>query len=69
MLIVFDDETANLLNGVPNKSHIVREATKLYLGDILTDTREGLRTSYRIIAKSLKDIDGKLDYIDRKISK
>lgn len=67
LLIVFDDDTAHLLSEYPNKSEIVRKATKLYIGHILPDTAEGLRTSYKIIASYLKEIDSKLDFMDKKL--
>lgn len=67
LLIVFDDETANLLSDYPNMSQIVRNATQLYIGHILPDTAEGMRMSFKIIAKALKEIDSKVDYIAKKV--
>lgn len=74
LLIVFDDDTATLLRDYPNMSEIVRNATQLYIGHILPDTAEGLRTSYKLVAKALteltlamKEADSKLDYIAGKI--
>lgn len=69
-LIVFDDDTAHLLEDFPNQSQVVREATKLYIEHILPDTVEGMRTSYKILGvavanlkKDLREVDSKLDYI------
>lgn len=65
LLIVFDEETASLLEAYPNKSEIIRQATKLYIEHISTDTVEGMRASYKIINKQLREVDSKLDYIAR----
>lgn len=66
LLIAFDDDTAHLLKQYPNMSEIVRTATQLYIGHILPDTVEGLRASYKIIGKQLKEIDSKINYLARK---
>lgn len=63
ILVVFDDETANLLAQYPNKSKVIRDATNFYIGHITTDTVEGMRASYKAIAHTLKELDSKLDYI------
>lgn len=75
LLIVFDDETANLLQDYPNMSQVVRNATQLYIGHILPDTAEGLRASYKIVTKLLlelklqqKELDSKVDYIAGKLN-
>ena len=69
-----DEETANLLSNYPNQSQVAREAIKLYLGDILPGTVQGLRTSFEMLQasnqallKQLKDMDSKLDYMDKKL--
>lgn len=67
LLIVLDEESSHLLKDIPNKSENIRQAIKLYNGHILPDTAEGLRASYKIIVKSLKEIDSKLDYLDNKL--
>ena len=67
LLIIFDDETANLLAKESNMSQVVRDATKLYIEHISTDTVEGLRASYKTIAKALQEMDSKIDYIAGKI--
>ena len=67
LLIAFDDETANLLSKEINMSEVVRKATQLYIEHISTDTIDGIRTSYKIIAKKLQDIDSKIDYLARKL--
>ena len=67
LLIVFDDETADLLDKYPNMSEVVRQATQLYIGHILPDTVDCLRASYIKIAKALVEIDSKIDYIAGKV--
>lgn len=67
LLVTLDDEIAPLLAKFPNQNEIVRQALRLYIGDITTDTRQGIVTSYKIIAKTLREIDSKLDYLDRKL--
>ena len=46
LMITLDEESANLLDGKKNKAHIVREAIKLYHGDITTDTLDGIRAAF-----------------------
>lgn len=67
LLVTLDDDIAPLLAKYPNQNEIVRQALRLYIGDITTDTRQGIVTSYKIIAKALREIDSKLDYLDRKL--
>lgn len=70
LVVTLDDELSPLLAKYPNQNEIVRQALRLYIGDIATDTREGLRSSLSIVAAQLKkqdhklqDMDGKIDYI------
>lgn len=63
LVVTLDDELAPLLAKYPNQNEIVRQALRLYIGDITTDTREGLVTSYKMVARMLKEIDSKVDYI------
>ncbi len=65
LVVTLDDELAPLLAKYPNQNEIVREALRLYIGDITTDTRQGIVTSYKIIAQMLKEIDSKVDYLAR----
>ena len=67
LLVVLDDETANLLAHKKNKSEFVRESIKYMSMDISTDTLEGMRLSYKAIAKKLNDMDEKLDYISKRV--
>jgi hypothetical protein len=67
LLVTLDDDLANLLAKYPNQNEVIRESLRLYIGNITTDTREGLRASFLVIAKGLKEIDGKLDYIASKV--
>jgi hypothetical protein len=67
LLVTLDDETASLLAKFPNKSGMMREATKLYLGHILTDTVDGMRASYLIVGRRLESMNDKIDKLDGKI--
>lgn len=67
LLVVLDDETSKVLEREINKSRFVREAVKYVSMDITPDTIEGMRSSYLMVAKQLKEIDSKLDYIAGRI--
>lgn len=67
ILLVLDDETANLLAKEKNKSEKVRESIKYMYRYILPETIEGMRASYVQVLKQLKDMDEKLDFIARKL--
>lgn len=67
LLVTLDDELDTLLSKYPNQNEVVREATRLYIGDITTDTLEGLRASYVLITKHLKEIESKIDYIGGRV--
>ena len=51
LMITLDEESANLLDGKTNKAHIVREAIKLYHGDITPDTLDGIRAAFLQISQ------------------
>ena len=63
LLVVFDDETFNLLAKEPNMSETVRKAVKLYIGHISPDTIEGIRASYKKIHEELKEQTSILNFI------
>lgn len=63
LLITLDDELSPLLAKYPNQNEIVRQALRLYIGDITTDAVQGIVTSYKLIAKQLKEIEAKVDYL------
>lgn len=65
LLVTLDDDLSKELAKYPNQNEIVRKALRLYIGDITTDTVEGLRASYEIITKYLKEIDSKIDYLSK----
>lgn len=74
LLVVLDDETANLLNGKVNKSAFVREAVKYMSMDINTDKMDGLRLSFKAVGQQLRilegltrELDSKVDYLARKV--
>lgn len=52
--ITLDEETANLLDGKLNKSETIRQALLIHNGDVSTDTITGLRLSYDVLRKELK---------------
>lgn len=43
---MLDDDLDKVLAKVPNQSQVVREALRLYMCDISTDTLEGLRAAF-----------------------
>ena len=67
LLITLDDDLSNLLAKYSNQNEIVRRALRLYIGDITTDDIEAIKSTYKIIARDLKEIDSKIDYIAGKI--
>jgi len=74
LVVTLDDELAPLLAKCPNQNEVVREALRLYIGDITTDTRAGIIASYKNIAvgmkklqADIKEIDDKLNYMDGKL--
>lgn len=66
-IIVFDDESAKVLETKINQSQYVREAVKYMSMDITPDTIDGLRKSYDAVKDKLKEIDSKLDYIAERV--
>lgn len=67
LLVVLDDETSNLLADEKNKSALIREAIKYIKMDISPDTIDGLRRSYDQLARQIREMDSKLDFIARKL--
>ena len=67
LLVVLDDETANLLESKRNKSQFIRESVKYMSMDISTDTIEGMRKSYKAVVRKLEDMDSKIDYIAKRV--
>ena len=67
LLVTLDDDLSNLLAKYPNQNEIIRQSLRLYISDITPDTIEGLRASYTKVAKALKEIDSKVDYIAGKL--
>lgn len=55
LIVSLDEDTANLLDKKVNKADTVRKALRLYHGDITTDSIEGLRASYTLLTKELKE--------------
>lgn len=62
LLITLDDEMDKVLAQYPNQNQIVREALRLYNGDITTDTIAGLRQSYKNLLEYTKS---KHEYYDQ----
>lgn len=69
LLVTLPDDLSDLLAKYPNQNEIVRKSLQLYIGNITTDTIDGLRTSYQLVAKKLQEIDEKIDYIASKVQK
>lgn len=74
LLVTLDDDLSNLLAKYPNQNEVVRKALYLYIGDITTDTVQGLRESYARISKQLtrlealtRETDSKVDYIAERV--
>lgn len=67
LLVVLDDETANLLANDKNKSDTVRQAIKYIKLDITPERLEGLRRSYIQLTNKLKEMDSKIDFIASKL--
>lgn len=61
VLVVLTDDLAKELAKSPNMSHTVREALKVYNGDISTDTIQGLRESYKNLQEYMET---KFNYYD-----
>lgn len=69
-LIIFDEETANLLDNSPNASETVRQAVKAYHQHISPDGKKNLVQAMtdidklqRELNKSLKEFDERLIYL------
>lgn len=62
LLVTLDDDLDKVLAQYPNQNQIVREALKLYNGDITTDTIAGLRKSYDNLLRYTKS---KHEYYDQ----
>ncbi len=67
LLIILDDELDDWLGKQTNQNEVVRSALRVYKGDYTPNTLEGLRASYKIVIGLLKDMDSKIDYLDRRI--
>lgn len=63
LIIKLDDELAKELERFPNMSETTRQALRFYIEHISTDTLAGMRASYTMIVKLLKEVDAKIDYI------
>lgn len=67
LLVILDDETYHLLEKEKNKSAVVREAIKYIKQDITPDTIDGMRKSYAVLAKAIKELDSKVDFIAKRV--
>ena len=66
-LIVFDDESAKVLDGKINQSHYVREAVKYMSMDITPETIDGMRKGWNALTKKLEELESKIDYIAKRV--
>lgn len=67
LLVTLDDDLSNLLEKFPNQNEVARQALRLYIGDITTDTIDGIRKTYAMLLKLNREMDAKLDFIARKV--
>lgn len=61
LLVTLDDEMDKELAKFPNQAEIVREALRLYHGNIKTDTLARLRTAFVSLSEKLDETNSKLD--------
>ncbi len=76
ILVNMDEETFNLLEGETNRSETVRQSIRVYKGDILPETVEGMRAAFGMLSKKIsntedliKEVDSKVDYIASRLEK
>lgn len=67
LLVTLDDELSKKLSTYPNQNEIVRKAVRLYIGDITTDSIEGMRVAFTQLNRKAVEMDSKLDYIAKTI--
>ncbi len=63
LLVTLDDDLDERLKHVVNQNEVVRVALRLYLAEDVGSSLDGLRAGYAILAKALKEIDSKIDYL------
>ena len=66
LLVTLDDYSDKELAKYPNQSETLREAFRIYNGDISTDTIVGLKQSYKNFQKFMEE---KFEYYDRTFAK
>lgn len=55
LLVTLDDDLSKELAKYPNQNEVVRNALRLYNGDITTDTIQGLRVSYKVLKDLMEE--------------
>ena len=69
LLVTLDDELDEVLARYPNQNEVVREALRLYNGDIRTDTIAGLRQSYKALLDYTKSKHEHYDSVFERMDK
>lgn len=69
LLVTLDDELDKELAKYPNQNETVREALRLYNGDIGTDTIAGLRESYKLLRSFMEGKFETYDYSFKQLDK
>lgn len=62
LLVTLDDDLGKELAKYPNQAGIVRNALRLYMGDIRTDTVVGIRKTYIDLRTFMESKFEKYDY-------
>jgi hypothetical protein len=69
LLVTLDDDLDKVLAKYPNQNETVREALRLYNGDITTDTIQGLQRSYKILLDYMKQKHEYYDTVFQRLDK
>lgn len=67
LLVTLDDELSKELAKYPNQNEIVREALRIYNGNISTDTLVKLRTAFVELSSRMDTVTEKLDELLKRI--
>ena len=67
--MTLDDDLDKVLAKYPNQNETVREALRLYNGDITTDTIQGLQRSYKILLDYMKQKHEYYDTVFQRLDK
>jgi hypothetical protein len=62
LLVTLDDDLDLCLAKYPNQAEIVRNAVRLYHGDITPDTIDGMRAAFAQLTKQIKELEETLNF-------